>query len=89
MARSTGPILVIGGITLANQSLLNGKPLDLRVVIATGLTAGVFALAEKAAPKPAVFLAWLALVAILFTRIDPSIPSPTESALKWWEGVKT
>lgn len=88
MARSTGPILAIGGITIANQTLLNGKPLDVRVVVATGLTAGIFALGEQAAPDAMVGLAWVALVVVLITRIDPTVPSPVESALSWWEGVK-
>jgi hypothetical protein len=86
MARSTGPILAIGGITVANQVLLNGQPFDWRPVLATGLAAGFFALAEKASPELAVGLAYVALVTIIFARVDPRIPAPAESALKWWEG---
>jgi len=86
MARSTGPILAMGGITIANQTVLNGKPLDLRVVVATGGAALVFALIEKASPEIALGLAYIGLVTILFARVDPKVPSPAESALKWWEG---
>lgn len=86
MARSTGPILAIGGITIANQTLFNGKPLDWRVVVATGGAAMLFALVEKASPEVAVGLAYIGLVTILFARVDPKVPSPAESALKWWEG---
>lgn len=86
MARSTGPILAMGGITIANQTLLNGQPLDWRVVIATGGAAMVFALVEKASPELAVGLAYIGLVTILLARVDPKVPSPAESALKWWEG---
>lgn len=90
MAGSTGPILAIGGITMANQSVFNGKPPDLRVAVATGLAAGVFALAENAGGGQLVVgLAWLALVAVVLTRVDPTVPSPAESALRWWEGSKT
>jgi hypothetical protein len=85
MARSTGPVLAMGAVTMANQSIFNGKPVDLRVPIATGLTAVVFAFGERAAPDLVVGLAWLALVAVLLTRIDPKVPSPAESALKWWQ----
>lgn len=88
MARSTGPILAIGGITVANNVLLNSEPFDWRPVLATGLAAGLFALVEKASPELAVGLAYVALVTILFARVDPRIPAPAESALKWWEGGK-
>lgn len=86
MARSTGPILAIGGITIANQTLLNSRPLDWRVVVATAGAAALFALVEKASPEVAVGLAYVGLVTILLVRIDPKTPSPAESALKWWEG---
>lgn len=85
--RSTGPILAVGAITVANQSLIGGDPIDWKVPIATGVAAGVFALLEKAVPEFAVGLAWLALVSVLFVRINNK-PSPTESFAKWWEGVK-
>lgn len=83
MARSTGPLLAVGAVTIANQSIVNGLPVDLRVVAATGLAAAAFALAEKAWQEGAVALAWMALVTVLFTRIN-GVPSPTESFLKWW-----
>lgn len=86
MARSTGPILAIGGITIANQTLLNGQPLDWRVVVATGGAALLFGLVEKASPELAVGLAYIGLVTVLLVRVDPKTPSPAESALKWWEG---
>lgn len=85
MSRSTGPILAIGAVTVANQTLFNGRPLDWRVPIATGLSVGVFALLEKAAPDVAGPLAWMALITVLLARVQPGIPSPAESFLKWWE----
>lgn len=84
MARSTGPILALGGITLANKTIVNGQPMDWRIPIATGLAAGVFALAEKGWEEGAVGIAWLALVTILFVRVDPNVPSPVESAEAFW-----
>lgn len=85
--RSTGPILAVGAITVANQSLIGGDPIDWKVPIATGVAAGIFALLEKAVPEMAVGLSWLALISVLFVRINGK-PSPTESFVKWWEGVK-
>lgn len=88
MARSTGPVLTIGAITLANDVLLNDQPFDWRVPIAAGFAAALFALVEKASPELAVGLAYVSLVTLLFTRTNPRVPSPAESLLKWWEGGK-
>ena len=85
MAKSTGPVLAIGGITLANESLLNGKPFDWRVVIATGISAGLFALLERGWEAGAVSLAWLALVTILLVRINPKTPAPLESLNRYMQ----
>jgi hypothetical protein len=83
--KTTGPVLAIGAITLANNVLFNDKPFDWRVPIATGIATGAFALAEKAWPQGATALAWMALVTILITRIDPKVPSPVETLNNWWK----
>lgn len=88
MARSTGPILAVGAITLANSVIFHGQPLDLRVPIATGIAAGMFALAEKGFEQPVVLLAYVSLVTVLFVRLQPGVPAPVESALSWWNGVQ-
>lgn len=88
MSATTGPVLAIGAVTMFNQVILNDRPIDWRVPIATAITAGGFALFERALPRAAVALAWTALVAVLFTRVDPSVPAPAESALAWWEKGK-
>lgn len=85
MARSTGPVLLVGGIVLANNVILNGKSPDLKIAIGTGVAAGAFALLERISEPLAVGLAWTALVAVLFTRMDPAVPSPAESFNTWWE----
>lgn len=82
--KTTGPILAIGGITLANQSIVHGRPVDWRVPVATGLAAGLFGLMEKGWEQGAVALSYLALVTVLFTRLDKGTPSPAESFEKWW-----
>ena len=84
MARSTGPILAAGTITVANRVVLHGQPVDWRVVSATGVTAVAMALLEKGLPQLAVGLSWIALATILLTRVDPNVPSPAESFTDWW-----
>lgn len=85
MAKSTGIILAIGGITLANQSVLHGQPVDMRVPVATGIAAAAFALLERGNEKLVVGIAWIALLTVVFARVDPKVPSPTESLLKYWK----
>lgn len=82
--RSTGPILVVGGITLANRVLFHGQPMEWRIPVATGIAAGSFALLEKAWPRGAVALAWLALATVLLSRTDPAVPAPVETLNDWW-----
>ena len=86
MSQSTGPILAVGGITLANKVLLNSQPMDWRIVIATGLTAGMFSLGDKAWPEMSKGLAYLALISVLFVRLDKNTPAPVESLAKWMKG---
>lgn len=83
--RTTGPVLATGAITLANNVIFNSKPFDWRVPVATGIAAGAFALAEKAWPEGATALAWMALITILITRVDPNVPSPVETLNNWWK----
>jgi hypothetical protein len=85
MAESTGPILAVGAITLANRSVFNDKPIDWKVPIATAIAAVLFAGAERAVGRTAVGLSYLALVVVVFVRTDPKVPSPAESALDWFE----
>lgn len=84
MARTTGPILAAGAITLANQVILNKKPMDWRIPIATGLTAGVFVLLERGNESIAVPLAWLVLITTLFVRTNPGVRAPVETAELFW-----
>lgn len=86
MARSTGPILAMGAITIVNQTIVHGQPMDWRVPIAAGLAGGAFALMERGWEEGVVGLAWLALVSVLFVRIRPDVPSPVESLVDFWEG---
>lgn len=86
MAASTGPVLAIGAITLANNVIVHSKPLadQAKVIVGTGITAVALGLLEQASPGLAVGLAWLALVTLLLTRIDPKVPAPLESIANWY-----
>lgn len=86
MARSTGPILAVGAVTIANRVLFNSREMDWRIPIATGAAAMFFAMAEKPLPDVVPALAWLTLATVMLTRIDPAVPSPAESFVTWWEG---
>jgi predicted membrane-bound dolichyl-phosphate-mannose-protein mannosyltransferase len=85
MAESTGPILAIGGLTIANRVIFNDKPMDWRVPIGTAIAAVLFSGAERAVGRTAVYVSYLALVTVVFARVDPKVPSPAESALRWFE----
>lgn len=85
MAESTGPILAVGAITLANRVVFNDEPMDWKLPIGTAIAAVLFSGAERAVGKTAVYLSYLALITVVFVRVDPKVPSPAESALAWFE----
>ena len=84
MAASTGPVLAVGAITLANRVVFNDEAMEWKLPIGTAIAAVMFAGAERAAGKTVVYLAYLALVAVVFVPVDPKVPSPAESALAWF-----
>ncbi len=79
MAHSTGPVLAIGAITVANEVVLHSGTFTWKVPLATGIAALMLAGLEEVSPALAVGIAWVALAAVLFTRVDPNIPAPAES----------
>lgn len=83
MAKSTGPILAMGGIAWGNQVIVNNKPLELWQPVAVGITAGIFAGLEHipGAQTVVVGVAWLALVTVLFVPL--SGPAPAANFAKW------
>ncbi len=83
MARSTGPILAVGAITLTNQVILNNKPMNWKIPVATGFAVAVFSVIEKGWEQGAVALSWMALITILISRTDPAEKSPVENLLDW------
>ena len=84
MSQTTGPILAVGAVTVANNVIFHDEPMDWRVPVATGLAAIGFSMAERVWPKGAQILAWTALATVLLTRTKSNVPGPVESALAWW-----
>jgi hypothetical protein len=86
VARSTGIVLAIGAVTLANEALfapMAGQSVSVnwRIVPATAGLALALAGLERLAPDFAVGLAWLGLVSALFLRFG-NAPTPIENASK-------
>lgn len=82
MARSTAPMLLVGGMEFANEYLTSGT-FDVKVLLATGIAAGGLALVEQvpgAAPI-AVGIAWIAFVTLMFTSLKGK-PSPIQTIQK-------
>ncbi len=82
MAASTGPLLAVGALTMANETVLNGKPLDLRIPVATGVLVLIAAGAERVAGDLVVGVAWVALVTSFVARTKSDTPSPAESLVR-------
>jgi hypothetical protein len=78
------PMLAVGAITLANESILNGRDIDWRIPVATAFATAALALVEKPAPTLAVGVAWIALATVLLARVNPNVPAPVETLLKAW-----
>lgn len=86
LARSTGPILAVGGISFARGFILDGADPDWRIVAGTAVAAAMFAGAERVFPEAVPALAWLALVTVVFVRIDPRTPAPAEALMTFLKG---
>jgi len=83
MARSTGPILAAGTVTIVNRVVFNTEPVDWRVPIGVGIAAVSLALIERVSEPLAVGVAWIALITTLIAPVGAT-KSPVESALDWW-----
>lgn len=84
MAKSTGPILAVGGLTALNDTLTGS--FDLKVLIATGAAALVFSGLEKAFGQPVVMLSYLALVTAVVVPLRSGKPTPAQSIIKYVNG---
>lgn len=88
MSGTLGPVLATGMVTIVNTTVFHDQPMDWRVPVATGLAAVGFGLMERAWPQGATILAWSMFLTLVLTRTNPAVPSPTESALAWWNASK-
>lgn len=88
MARSTGVVLAVGAITMGNSVIVNEQPINWRVPIATGIAAGMLSLVEKVSEPLALGIAYIALITVLFVRVQPNVPAPVESFNNWWNKGK-
>lgn len=88
MARSTGIVLAIGGITLANEAAFapiagGGAIGDInwRVIPATLVAAALLGGLEQVSAKLAIGIAYMGLITVLFARLG-SAPAPVENLAK-------
>jgi hypothetical protein len=87
VARSTGVVLAIGGITAANEVLFapvagsGHVSFNWRIIPATAGLALALAGLERLAPDFAVGLAWLGLVTVLVVPVG-NAPTPLANANK-------
>lgn len=89
MARSTGIILAVGGITLANEAVFapiaSGGSIktnfNWRIVPATAVAAALLGGLEQVSPKLAVGLAYISLITVMFARLG-NAPAPVENLAK-------
>ena len=86
MARSTGVVLAIGGITAANEVFfapLAGQKVSFnwRILPATAALGLALAGLERVSPEFAVGLAWIGLATVLIVPFG-NAPTPLENASK-------
>lgn len=86
MARSTGIVLAVGGISLANEAVFapiaSGGSVktdfNWRIIPATLVAAALLGGLEQVSPRLAVGLAYISLVTVLFARVG-NAPAPLET----------
>lgn len=89
MARSTGIVLLVGGISFANEAVFapiaSGGSItadwNWRIVPATFIAAALLGGLEQISPKLAVGLSYIALITVLFARLGKA-PAPVENVAK-------
>jgi hypothetical protein len=77
MSATTGPILAIGAISFGNE-FIQTKNLNFRIVLATGIAAGILSLMERLSVELAVGITWIALVTELLAPPKPGLKSPVQ-----------
>lgn len=92
MASSTGPVLIAGGLAIANESVLgplaSGKPENwtaaFRLIPVTAGLALALGLLERVVPEFATGLAWLLVAGVLIFPVSgqPPVLSSASKVLK-------
>lgn len=93
MARSTGIILTVGAITLANEAVFapvaSGGDIkadfNWRVIPATLIAAALMGGLERISSQLAVGISYISLITVLFARLG-NAPAPLESLAKVFGG---
>lgn len=83
MAASTGIVLAMGGIVIANNTIVNKQPFwprEAKVALATGILALGLGVLDKASPELATGLAIIAFITAMVTPFGAR-KSPLESLL--------
>lgn len=82
MAKSTGPMLAVTGISFFNQWIGNNN-LELKILVAGGIATAGLALVEQipGAGQVAVGIAWISFITLMFTRLGGK-PSPVDNLRK-------
>jgi len=89
MAQSTGLILIVGGISFANEAVFapiaSGGDIksdwNWRIVPATLVAATLLGGMEKVSPKLSVGIAYISLITVLFAKMG-NAPAPIENLAK-------
>ncbi len=89
MAQSTGIILIVGGISFANEAvfapLASGGNIrsdwNWRIIPSTFIAAALLAGVEKVSPKLGVGLAYISLITVVLARTG-NAPAPIENVAK-------
>lgn len=81
MAASTGIVLAMGAIVLANQTLAQKKPFNFKIALATGILALAMGGLDAVSPDLATGLALIAFTTAMIAPIGGQ--SPAESLLRF------
>ncbi len=79
MAASTGIVLAMGAIIVANDTLVKKRPVNFKAILATGILALVLAGLDKASPELATGMAMVAFATAMVAPLGG--PSPAQSLL--------
>jgi hypothetical protein len=77
MSATTGPIIAIGAVSFGNE-FIQGEGLNFKIVLATGIAAGILSLLEHLSVELALGITWIALVTELLAPPKKGLKSPVQ-----------